>query len=197
MVVIIIANVLSFIGNTLFTLSSILKSKKKILIFQSTNHVLAIVSEILTAAYSGVVQEVVALIRNFVMLFVDAKNKIAKLIITIICVLIAVIVGILINYYLSDNVWYGYLPVIATVIYSTGVTIAFMVKMHELQCEFVIKVALIFNGILWGTYGFFVKLYPIMIFNVITIILSIISIIRIFIIHNQNKKIRREKEESI
>ena len=193
----IIANVLSFIGNALFTLSSILKSKKKILLFQSTNHVLAIISEIMTTAYSGVVQEVVALIRNFVMLFVDSKNKILKLIITIVCVLIAVVVGIIINYYLSDNVWYGYLPVIATIIYSTGVTIAFMINMHELQCEFVIKLSLILNGILWGTYGFFVKLYPIMIFNGLTIILSIISIVRVFVIHNKNMKLRREKEESI
>ena len=192
--ILIIANVLSFIGNALFTLSSILKSKKKILLFQSTNHVLAIISEIMTTAYSGVVQEVVALIRNFVMLFVDSKNKILKLIITIVCVLIAVVVGIIINYYLSDNVWYGYLPVIATIIYSTGVTLAFMINMHELQCEFVIKLSLILNGILWGTYGFFVKLYPIMIFNGLTIILSIV---RVFVIHNKNKKLRREKEESI
>lgn len=188
--ILIIANILSFIGNLLFSLSSILKSKKKILLFQSTNHVLAIISEILTTAYSGVVQEVVALVRNFVLLFVDSKNKIAKLIITVSCVIVAVVVGVIINYNFSSNVWYGYLPIVATVIYSTGVIIAFMVNMYELQCEFIIKVALIINGILWGTYGFFVQLYPIMIFNVLTIVLCIISIIRIFIIHHQNKKLK-------
>lgn len=186
--ILIIANILSFIGNLLFTTSSVLKSKKKILLFQSTNHVLAIISEIMTTAYSGVVQEVVALIRNFVLLFIDPKNKIAKLIISIACVVVAVVAGVLINYYLSDNVWHGYLPIIATVIYSSGVIFAFMVKMSERQSEFIIKSSLIFNGILWGTYGFLVKLYPIMIFNILTIILSIIAIMRINIIIARAKR---------
>ncbi len=193
--ILIIANILSFIGNLLFTLSSILKSKKKILLFQSTNHVLAIISEFMTNAYSGMVQEFTSLARNIVLLFVKREKKILKLIITIAFVIVAVVAGALINYFVSDNVWYGYLPIIGTIIYSTGVILAFMIKCSEVQAEFMIKLALLLNSIVWGLYGFFVKLYPIMIFNMITIVLCIISIIRIMIIHKQIRLERKKSEE--
>lgn len=193
--ILIIANILSFIGNLLFTLSSILKSKKKILLFQSTNHVLAIISEFMTNAYSGMVQEFTSLARNIVLLFVKREKKILKLIITIAFVIVAVVAGALINYFVSDNVWYGYLPIIGTIIYSTGVILAFMIKCSEVQAEFMIKLALLLNSIVWGLYGFFVKLYPIMIFNMITIVLCIISIIRILIIHRQIRLERKKSEE--
>ena len=193
--ILIFANILSFIFNLLFTLSSILKSKKKILLFQSTNHVLAIISEFMTNAYSGMVQEFTSLARNIVLLFVKREKKILKLIITIAFVIVAVVAGALINYFVSDNVWYGYLPIIGTIIYSTGVILAFMIKCSEVQAEFMIKLALLLNSIVWGLYGFFVKLYPIMIFNMITIVLCIISIIRIMIIHKQIRLERKKSEE--
>ena len=180
--VLIIANILSLIGNTLFTLSSIFKTKKKILLMQSSNYVLAVVAEYLQEAYSGMVQEGVSLIRNIILLFVKTKNKIVKLIITLACVIAAVTAGIIINILLNDNVWYGYLPIAGTIIYSTGVILAFMLNVSELNSEFIIKFALGLNSIVWGIYGIFVMLYPIIIFNAITLILTIISIIRIIIV---------------
>lgn len=195
--VLIIANVLSLIGNALFTLSSILRNKKKILLCQSSNYVLAVISEFMTKAYSGMVQEAMSFIRNIILLFVKSKNKIAKLIITLVCVTIAVVAGILINIFVSDNVWYGYLPVCGTIVYSTAVILAFMINCHEITSEFIIKIGLLINSFIWTSYGFFVKLYPIMIFNIITIILCIISIIRIVIIvkkHNP-KNIKETESE--
>lgn len=177
--VLIIANILSLIGNLLFTLSSILKNKKKIILFQSSNYVLAVISEYMTEAYSGMVQEGVSLIRNIILLFVKTEKKIVKLLITVLCVLVAVTAGIIINILKNGNVWYGYLPVIGTIVYSTAVILAFMLNVSELRSELIIKIGLFINSFIWSTYGFFVKLYPIMIFNIITIILCIISFIRI------------------
>lgn len=195
--VLIIANVLSLIGNALFTLSSILRNKKKILLCQSSNYVLAVISEFMTKAYSGMVQEAMSFIRNIILLFVKSKNKIAKLIITLVCVTIAVVAGILINIFVSDNVWYGYLPVCGTIVYSTAVILAFMINCHEITSEFIIKIGLLINSFIWTSYGFFVKLYPIMIFNIITIILCIISIIRIVIIVKKHdpKNIKETESE--
>ncbi len=190
--VLIIANILSLIGNALFTLSSIFKSKKKILLFQSSNYVFAIISEAMTEAYSGLVQEATSLLRNIVLLFVKTNNKIIKLIITLFFVLIAVTIGVIINIIVSNNIWYGYLPICGTIVYSTAVILAFMLKISELKSEIIIKIGLIINSFIWTTYGFFVKLYPIMIFNIITIILCIISFIRIIIIikkHNNEKNL--------
>ena len=188
--VLIIANILSFVGNFLFTAASLFKSKKKILLFQSSNYVFAIISEAMTEAYSGLVQEATSLLRNIVLLFVKTNNKIIKLIITLFFVLIAVTIGVIINITVSNNIWYGYLPICGTIVYSTAVILAFMLKISELKSEIIIKIGLIINSFIWTTYGFFVKLYPIMIFNIITIILCIISFIRIIIIikkHNNEK----------
>ncbi len=190
--ILIIANILSFIGNTLFTLSSLFKSKRNILLLQSANHILAVISEIMTAAYSGMVQEAVSLIRNIIFLFAKAKNKMVELIITLTGVVIAVTVGIIINVLLSGNVWYGYLPIGGTIVYSTFVILAFMLNVSELKGEALIKIGLALNSILWGTYGLFVELYPILIFNGITLILCILSLIRIKIIKN---KINENSEE--
>lgn len=194
--VLIIANVLSLIGNALFTLSSILRNKKKILLCQSSNYVLAVISEFMTKAYSGMVQEAMSFIRNIILLFVKSKNKIAKLIITLVCVTIAVVAGILINIFVSENVWYGYLPVCGTIVYSTAVILAFMINCHEITSEFIIKIGLLINSFIWTSYGFFVKLYPIMIFNIITIILCIISIIRIVLIVKKNNPKNMQQTES-
>ena len=192
MVVLIIANVLSFIGNALFTLSSIFKSKKKIILCQSSNYVLAIISEFMTGAFSAMVQEGMSLLRNIILLFAKTKNKIVKLVITLICVTISVVVGIIINYYFSGNVWYGYLPIMGTIVYSTAVILAFMINMSEVKAELVLKIGLIINSIIWSIYGFYVKLYPIGIFNIITIIICIISIIRIIIITKKHKTCETE-----
>ena len=140
--VLIIANILSLIGNALFTLSSILRSKKKILLCQSSNYVFAIISESMTGAFSGMVQEASSLLRNIILLFVKSSNKIIKLIITLITVTIAVTVGVLINIFVSDNVWYGYLPISGTIVYSTAVILAFMLKINEIKSEIIIKIGL-------------------------------------------------------
>ena len=160
---------------------------------QSSNYILAIIAEYLQKAYSGMVQEGVSLIRNIILLFVKTKNKIVKLVITITCVSVAVTVGIIINYKSNDNIWYGYLPIMGTIIYSTGVIISFMIEMRDIKSELIIKIALGINSIVWALYGFFIKLYPILIFNIITLILVIISIVRISIILKKEKLEMKEK----
>lgn len=179
----IIANILSFIGNSLFTISAILKSKKKIILFQTGNYVFAIVAETMTKAYAGLVQESVALLRNTILLFVK-DNKIAKLVVSISCVLIGLVVGVILNVTLSDNVWFGYLPIAGSLIYSTVVIIVFMISMNPVNAELTLKYGLLVNSILWATYGWFAGLYPIMGFNIVNIILCIISIIRAYKIKN-------------
>lgn len=192
--VFIVANVLSFIGNTLFTLSALLKSKRKILLFQSGNHILAIISEFMMSAYSALSQEAVSLTRNLILLFLNIKSEIVKLVLNIICVVVAVTVGVLLNIYLNDNVWYGYLPVIGNLFYSTGVVIAFMIKNSPLKSEASIKICLFINSVLWAIYGFYVELYPIMIFNIINMVFCIISMVRIIVLAHKAKRLEITEE---
>ena len=184
----IIANVLSFIGNSLFTISAILKSKKKIVLFQTGNYIFAIVAETMTKAYAGLVQESVALLRNIILLFVK-DNKIAKLVVSISCVLIGMVVGVILNVTLSDNVWFGYLPIAGSLIYSSVVIIVFMISMNPVNAELTLKYGLLVNSILWATYGWFAGLYPIMGFNIVNVILCIISIVRAYKIKKSSNEV--------
>ncbi len=195
--VFIIANVLSFVGNTLFTLSALLKSKRKILLFQSANHILAIISEFMMNAFSALSQEAVSLTRNAILLFLNIKSEIVKLVLNIICVIVAVGLGVTLNILLNDNVWYGYLPVLGNLFYSTGVIIAFMIKNSPLKSEAFIKVCLFINSVLWAVYGYFVELYPIMIFNIINMVFCTISIVRIFILAKKAKNLEMNQVSDI
>lgn len=177
--VFIIANILSLIGNTCYTLSSVFKKKRTILSFQTVNFVLGTTSEVLQNAWSGFAQDSMNLVKALILLFVDESKKKLIVAINIVCMTISFFGGIILNILLSGGVWYGYPPVFSTLIVSVCILLAFVMNFSERKSELMIKIALIFNGFCWANYGFFVQLYPIMIFNGITIVLSIIAIIRI------------------
>ena len=179
------ANILSFIGNCCFTGSSLFKNKKVIITFQSICHILNSISEFIQKAFSGIAQELVSLLRDFILLFIPDSKKNIKLIVSIICISLSILIGILLNVFISNNIWYGYLPVLGTFSYSIFLVLGCL-KKNPLISEMLIKIGLIFNGIFWATYGIFVKLYPTTIFNTITIIISITSIIKIILIIRKN-----------
>ena len=63
-----------------------------------------------------------------------------------------------------------------------------MIETEERNKETIIKIGLVFNSILWGVYGYFINLYPVMIFNGITFILSVLSIINVIVYFKKKKK---------
>ena len=177
--VLLIANILSLIGNVVATSAAFLKSKRNILLFQSSNHVLEIVAYLLTEAYSGVTQEVISLVRNVTFVFVKTKRKTPKLIVSIVCLVAGLAVGILFNIYFSGNVLYGYLPVAAAAVYAVFVILAFMLNADDLAAELLMKIGIIFNAVCWSIYGWFIRLYPVMAFNGVAFLLAVISVVRI------------------
>jgi len=187
-IIFIIANVLSFIGNTFFSLSSIFKNKRTILSFQTVNFVLSTTSEVLQKAWSGFAQDSMNLIKAIILLFVDKSKKKVIITVNIICMTISFVGGIILNVILSDNIWYGYFPVVSTLIFSTCVLLAFVLPIDELKEELLMKIALLINGTSWGIYGFFIKLYPVIFFNIVLLILTIIAIVRILINMKKAKK---------
>ena len=186
---IILANILSYVGNILFTSSSLFKKKTLIVTLQSINHVLSALADIIMKAFSGASQEALSLVRDFILLFIKEDKKTLKLVVSLICIALQILTGVLLNIFLSGNVWYGYLPVIGTIIYSTFIVWGYFLS-NPLNSEMIIKIGLIGNGIVWSIYGVYVNLIAITIFNIITIILCIISIIRILINKHQLKELK-------
>lgn len=177
----IIANIISLIGNILFTSSSLFKKKKLVISLQTINHFLSSTAQIMQKAYSGSVQDAAQFLKNLALIFVKDDKKKLKIGINIFFIVLAFGLGIFFNIYLSNGVWYGYLPVVSTAIFGICLLISYEGHFKgENTSALIVKFALILNGILWGTYGIFIKLYPITIFNGITIVLSIITITMIF-----------------
>lgn len=178
--VFIIANILSLIGNIFFTLSSIFRNKRTILSFQTVNFTLGTVSEVLQNAWSGFAQDSMNLVKALILLFVNESKKKMIVAINLFCMVLSFAGGIILNIVLAENVWYGYPPVFSTFALSLVMLLAFVLNQDEKKNELMIKTVLIINGMCWCVYGFFVQLYPIMIFNGITIVLSFFTIIRLF-----------------
>lgn len=179
--VLLIANILSLIGNVVATSAALLRSKNKILVFQSSNHVLEIIAQLITKAYSGMAQEAISLVRNLSLVFIKSDRKLPKFIISVLCLIAGLVVGILLNIRFSGNVLYGYLPIAGAAIYAIFVILAFMLVLEKSKEELLMKIGLLFNGACWSAYGVFVKLYPVIVFNGVVFVLSVISLLRILL----------------
>ena len=186
----IIAQILSLIGNILFTSSSLFKNRHLILILQCINHVLSMIAEIIQKLFAGVVQEVASLTRNIILMFVKDDKKVLKIVVISIITFLAVGVGVFVNIYVSSNKWQGYLPIAATLIYTTFLLVAFVKNPGPIQSEALIKMGLFLSSLCWAVYGVSDegKLYAITVFNILTIISCIFSYVRIVKIHYRIRK---------
>jgi len=179
--VLLIANIITFVGMTIATVAALFNSKRRVLLFQSVNHVLEIVAQFMTKAYSGMVQEIITLVYSVVILFVKTTKKAPKVIVSAICLVAGLVLGVIINVKFSGNVWYGYLPIAAAAIYTLVVIIAFCADKDALKGDLLLKIGLLINMSLWAVYGLFVKLYPIIIFNCVACVFAAISLVRIIL----------------
>ena len=179
--VLLIANIITFVGMTIATVAALFNSKRRVLLFQSVNHVLEIVAQFMTKAYSGMVQEIITLVYSVVILFVKTTKKAPKIIVSAICLVAGLVLGVIINVKFSGNVWYGYLPIAAAAIYTLVVIIAFCADKDALKGDLLLKIGLLINMSLWAVYGLFVKLYPIIIFNCVACVFAAISLVRIIL----------------
>ena len=194
----VLATVISFIGNALFTSSSLFHSKKKMIATQSFCHGLNGTAQLLQGGYGGMVQDYTMLFKNFVLLFVDETKKKLIMFVNILCILIALVFGILsVILWAEVKAWFQYLPVAGMFIYSVCVTLVYAKSnLSKNFTEVLLKSALIVNGICQCIYGILLPILPNTIFNALTIIISIYSIIKILIKVHKKKISDSENELS-
>ncbi len=177
--VLLIANIITFVGTAIATVAALFKEKRRVLLFQSANHVLEVIAQFMTKAYSGMVQEIITLIYNVVILFVKSTKNTPKVIVSVLCLVAGLVIGVVINVKFSGNVWYGYLPIAAAAIYTAFVIVAFFADGDEAKGDLWLKIGLMINAACWSAYGWFVRLYPVMAFNGVAFVFAAISIVRI------------------
>ena len=144
----IVATILSCIAVIMFVVSVTFKNKNKLVLSQATAHIFLIFSESVSGAWSGVVQDVIGLVRNICVYF--KKNT---KIVNIVLITLGGVVGVYANLFTTNfftpwkglefGEWYGYLPVIANLEYSI------VVLKKDIHVKW-IKLAFAISSTLWG-----------------------------------------------
>lgn len=142
-------------------LSSLCKTKKNIFLFQCINKIFGILYTLLLRGYSGMIINILALVRNFLTL----KNKMTIKIQAFICILMFVI-GAIVN----NRGLLGYLPILSSIEYT-------VIACRNKSTVKMVKIALLINMIMWGIYDFIIKSYPTFITDVIISLICIKQLI--------------------
>ena len=159
---IILGNITSFIANMLDAYSSTKKTKKEMVKVQCFSVIIYAISNFLFNAYSSVVQNLCALVRN-ILAYKDIKSKTVSYLI--------VICGVVLGIYFNNLGLLGLLPVFANTEYSISL---FVFKNNVT----IIKWAFIICNTSFVIFNFFIQNYIGLIFTLITTITAIISILK-------------------
>ncbi|MBQ6334303.1 MAG: YgjV family protein [Erysipelotrichaceae bacterium] len=140
---VLLANILTFIGESMLFVASSRKNKRDILIFQIVCMALTSVSSFLLKGYSGVVMGVLGIIRNILSI-----NNIGSRFISYIFISSAIIFGFLFN----NNGFLGLLAIMANVSQSL-----FILSKKATTKQ--IRLACSFSSLCWTIYNFAIKGY--------------------------------------
>lgn len=171
----IVANILSATGMLFIATSTIFKNKKGILIFQSINQILSGIAFVLLKAYSGLAMSIATLIINGFALFNKQNKKLN--IFFIILILLLGASGIVIDNVTAKTAIPLYLnlisllPIICNVEYN-------LIVLTSKESTVLIRIGFLVSCLLWAIYSYFYKNYSGIVFNILAIIINIISAIR-------------------
>lgn len=161
-----VGNIIALIASLLMVYTGILRSKQKIIYLQTVQIGLSVISNIILGGISGAIINVVSCIRN-ILCYNNKLNSLSKIIIislSIILILLFNNLGII-----------GLLPLISIIVYTLFINTKDVIEL---------KLLIIFTMIMWGIYDFYIKSYTSFIFDAATIIVNMISIIKL----NRKKK---------
>lgn len=161
MVYILIGNLVALIGSGFMAYSGTQECKKKFLFLQTIQIFLFVISNILLGGITGAIINFISCIRNILCY----KNKLSKNF-----VYLLIVVSTIISLYFNNLGYIGLLPVLAFIVYTLFINIKDVFKF---------KILVILVMLLWLIYDICIKSYTSAIFDVMSIITNIISIISI------------------
>lgn len=170
----IIGNIIALIASFLMIYYSILKEKKEILIVQSIKIGLLALSNIILGGITGAIVNIIGLIRNIICY----KNKLGlkeKIIISLL--------NIILTLMFNNLGFIGLLPLASTVIY------VWLMNTKDVK-KF--KLLIASTMVLWLIYDITIKSYTSAIFDFLTVIANIVTLIQI-----KNKEKKKEKIKPI
>ena len=166
---VIAGNIIALIGSILMTYSGLLKKKETIIIVQTIQIILFIISNLILGGITGAIINLISCIRN-ILCYKDKLKSKEK----IFLILISIILALLIN-----NIGFiGMLPIISTSIYTWFIDEKNIVKFKKLT---------IYTTVLWLIYDTYIKSYSSATFYLMTILSNIYAIYQL---HVSKKKIK-------
>lgn len=153
-----VGNIIAFLASLIMVYTGILKDKKKIIYFQGVQIGLFVISNFVLGGVSGIIINVMNLIRN-ILCYKDrffVKEKIFIIFITVILTLKFNNLGLI-----------GLLPLIGSVIYTMFMNIKDVKKF---------KFLMIFTMVMWLIYDLSIKSYSSFLFDGLTILTNLISL---------------------
>ena len=191
-IIILVANIIAGVGTFLFTISSVFRSKKKILATQCVYHLgFAVVADIMLKGWVGLFQEVMSGVRNLFVIF-NKNTRIVNIIIIIFAVFLSAF-GIYIealglhlgpiniegksksfSEFMAMGGWMSFLPIVANLQYSVVVL--------KVKHPIILRSSLLFSAICWSTYLFSINSYLSASLNLLSLAINTYQMIAYIII---------------
>ena len=157
----IIGNIIALIGSILMVYVGVIKDKKGILFVQSLQIALLAISNLVLNGISGFIINTINFIRNIIC-YKEALSLKVKILLSIISIILTI--------YFNNHGLLGYLPLISGFIYLWFMTVKDVIKF---------KILIIVSVVFWLIYDFIIQSYTASVFDLITIIISSISVIKL------------------
>jgi len=156
-----LGNVISFFASLFMVYSGLVLKKDKIIYYQSIQMLLFMVSNLILGGITGAFTNGFEIIRNILCYYNKLNFKWKMFIIAISSIFII---------YFNNLGIVGYLPLINLILYTLFIDTTSVVRL---------KLVMIFVTILWIIYSFYINSYVSIVFNVFTVISTIISMFRL------------------
>lgn len=169
MLFIIIGNIIALVASIFMVIAGMLNDRKKILIVQTIQMGLFIVSNIVLKGYTAVVVNAISIIRN---LFAY-KDKLSDKV-TYILLGLTIIFTLIFN----NNSFIGLLPLIGTIVFTLNINNKNITKL---------KLALSFNMFLWLIFDLYIKSFSSALFDFLSMAAGLITVYQIKT-NKENKK---------
>ncbi len=156
----IIGNAIALAASILMVYSGILKNKKKILYVQSIQIGLFTISNLVLNGIPGVIINAINFIRN-ILCYKNKLGLIEKIVLTVLTIILVI--------YFNNLGVIGLLPLIGAIVYLWFMTVQDVKKF---------KLLIIITTVLWCVYDFTIQSYTSSVFDLLTILTNVISIIK-------------------
>ena len=156
-----IGNLIALLGSFVMVYSGTIKDKKGTIFVQSIQITLLAISNIVLGGIAGFIINLINLIRNIIS-YKNLLNIKIKVIISIISIILTLV--------FNKEGLIGYLPLISTLIFTWFMSIKDIIKF---------KYVLAISVFLWLIYDFSIRSYTASLFDAITVVVTLLSIIKI------------------